>query len=137
MTKKKLVDLASLDTKKKAEEGAELNLLSPGDGVETDIFIRLAGSDSDLFQETQSKLINKRASRYNPSKPFAPITNEERINDTINILARCTLGWKNMVLNGKELECSLENAKMVYQRFPWIREQADAFILERKNFLAS
>jgi len=134
--KKNVVDLASFDTRKKAEEGAFLNLLSPDDGSETGILIRLAGADSDLFQETQSKLINKRATKFNPSKPWAPITNEERIKDTITVLVKCTLAWENMVMGGKELEFTPDNIRMVYENFPWIREQVDSFVMERRNFLA-
>ena len=64
-------------------------------------------------------------------------TSEEFEAETIDILAKCTLSWEKVVLEGKELPCTYENAKTVYTNFIWLREQVDAFINDRANFLES
>lgn len=43
--------------------------------------------------------------------------------------------WKHISFEGKELECTPKNVRMVFEKLPWLKEQVDEFISERSNFL--
>jgi len=48
---------------------------------------------------------------------------------------RCTLAWRGIVYEGEALECNPGNARRLYAALPWLREQVEAFIADRANFL--
>jgi len=131
----RLLDLGNLDTVETAEKGATLEVMHPTDNVPLGIAITLAGADSDLYQKTQNRTINKRAKRFRPGQSLS-FTVEEQEENTLNLLATCTLGWEGVVVDGEPLPYSKENAKELYRRFRWLREQVDAFIGDRANFLS-
>ena len=127
-------DLTSLDTSEAAETGAVLEVLHPAENTPLGIKITLAGADSDIYRKTVNKNINKRVQRMKPGQSL-PFTAEEQEESGLNLLAICTLAWEGVVVEGEALPCTKENAKMIYQRFPWIKEQVDFFIGDRANFL--
>jgi hypothetical protein len=128
-------DLTSLDTSEAAETGAVLEVLHPTENTPLGIKITLAGADSDIYRKTVNKNVNKRVQRMKPGQSL-PFTAEEQEESGLNLLAVCTLAWEGIVVEGDALPCNKENAKMVYQRFPWIKEQVDQFIGDRANFLS-
>ena len=128
-------DLTSLDTSEAAETGAVLDVLHPTENTPLGIKITLAGADSDVYRKTVNKNVNKRVQRMKPGQSL-PFTAEEQEESGLNLLAVCTLAWEGVVVEGEVLPCTKENAKMVYQRFPWIKEQVDQFIGDRANFLS-
>lgn len=95
--------------------------------------IKLAGKDSDVHKAQSRKMLNRRLNNQKTRRNSA-MTVEELEEEGLGMLVACTLGWENVELEGKELPFSAENARMVYTKFPWIREQVDAFIGERENF---
>lgn len=128
-------DLSNLDTGAAAETGAALEILHPVENTPLGIKITLAGADSDIYRQTINKSVNKRVQRMKPGQSI-PFTAEEQEENGLNLLAVCTLSWEGVVVDGQELPCSKENAKSLYRRFPWIREQVDTFIGDRANFLS-
>jgi hypothetical protein len=128
-------DLSKLDTGEAAEKGAVLEILHPTENTLLGIKITLAGADSDLYRQTVNKSVNKRVQRMKPGQSL-PFTAEEQEESGLVLLATCTLAWEGVVLDGTELPCTKENAKTVYKRFHWIKEQVDAFIGDRANFLS-
>lgn len=127
-------DLSKLDTSEAAETGAVLEVLHPTENTSLGIKITLAGADSDIYRKTVNKNVNKRVQRMKPGQSI-PFTAEEQEESGLNLLAICTLAWEGVVVDGQELPCDKENAKAIYRRFPWIREQVDTFIGDRANFL--
>lgn len=132
---KKKFDLGMLDTKTKAETGAVCEIDHPVERTKLGIKITLAGADSDVYQNHLNAVANKRVKRMKPGQ-FVPPTAEETTETSLALLAACTLSWEGMFLDGQEVPCNSENAIMIYRRFPWIREQVDAFIGDRANFLS-
>jgi hypothetical protein len=126
-------DLSQLDTAKASDEGAELELRHPKTGeVLGGPVIILAGPDSEIVRGAQRKLTNKRL-KGRRTKVDAEMIEDEQLE----VLALSTLGWRDIACDGAVLPCSKENAKMLYGRFPWIREQVDEFVGERGNFIKS
>ena len=125
-----MTDLNFFDTSLKANTGVEYTLKHPATGEDLDISFTLLGVDSDAFQELERA---KKRTRLKTQK--IDITVEELENQTLDTLTAMTIGWKNVVLDGKELEFSPENARRIYSKFPWVREQIDGVIGNRALFL--
>lgn len=132
------MDLNKLTTAEKAETGSRMEIVNPATGVPIGAFITLTGTDSKTYQVAQHKIANKRMKRANRGNGmrFMP-TSEEVEVESIELLARCTLGWENIEWEGNELSFNYENAKMIYTELLWLREQCVAFIEDRPNFLVS
>lgn len=127
-------DLSELDTVAGADAGHEFELRHPATNEPLGIFMTVVGSDSERYHEHLRQIRKQAAAQATRSRHHRQETDEDDVG--IGLLAASTIGWKHMPpVNGKAVEFSLDNAKMVYKRFPWIREQASVVIQERANFL--
>jgi hypothetical protein len=132
------MDLSQFDTTQTAEEGAVMTVTHPATGVPleqddgTPVTITLAGTDSERFRRAERQALNRRLQgpRRNQN-----VTAEELEANGINGLVACTLAWSGIVLDGESLACTPDNARLVYKRLPWLREQANEFTGQRANFL--
>lgn len=127
------MDLGSVDTIASSNEGATLVLLHPKTGEETDIQIVLYGPDSDVVRRLKREQSERtlEALRKPGSKPKL----EELDRAASVFLAGATKGWANVERDGKPYPFTFENAVDLYQSFPWIREQVDRFIGDRRHFI--
>lgn len=135
--------LDSLDSRSKADEGVEIEIIAP-DGVGTGFMLSLLGEDSKEYrrvQEEQRKRIFRGAMRG--TAQAAPKVEEQlaQIDDhALNLLVACTRGWRmangNIVtFRGAPLPYSKDNARRLYTEGPPIvREQAERAIKDRANF---
>lgn len=130
-----MADLSNFNTKTLSNDGAWMTAVSPADGLELDIRIKCAGLDSAYFQSAKEKFENKRRKKLENGAglPSAQELDAARLQT----LSECTLAWENVEVDGKPLECNRINAAYVYRNYPWLREQVDAFIGDRRNFLPS
>lgn len=137
------MDLASIDTVKGANAGAEVKLYHPSTNEDMGITIRVLGKDSDEFQKinrAQSKRRMEQMSKGGFRGANIPLESIEQ--DGLELLASLTKTWKQgdkqtLTLDGVELACNKDNAVLIYKRFPWIKEQVDSFIGDRANFIKS
>lgn len=129
MPDKKTFDLASLDTAALCEQGAEMELTHPDTGAPLGVHLTLAGVDSKTWRKAAAALAEKRLARR------GKVTAEDVRSGGIEIVARCTLAWRGVVVGGQELPCTPDNARDLYERFPWIFEQADLFASDRGSYL--
>jgi hypothetical protein len=133
-------DLSDLSTASLSDSGAAMELCHPatnqvlkGDD-DKPITITLAGIDSDIYRKAQRKQLNKRLQAGRGKAP--KLTAEELEEEALDVLAQCTLAWSgNFSVRGQKLECNRANARTLYSEMPWIREQADAFMGERANYI--
>ena len=124
------MELTQFDVVSPANEGVWMNLEHPVTGEPLEVKIKLAGVDSDYYKKELRRQQNKRF-----KKGFRKMNAEELESETIGLLVACTLDWEGVELEGQALECNPENARKIYKRFPWIKEQVDNFINDRANFL--
>ena len=147
-SKKPGFDLAALDTTDLSEEGTWMHLAGPNDadlyvGEEDDekpVRILLIGKDSKKYQDIEHKNNNKllsEAALKGGRRPKNLTLSEDTSARNIEKLAKCTKAWENVIVDGAELECTTKNARMVYKRFPWIREQVLDFANDRSNYLGN
>lgn len=130
-------DLANLES---ADEGVPVTILHPAtnqplrDDDGNDVTITVMGQDSQAFQQAKRRAMNRRMAAMRGGRG-AKLTAEELEAENIATLVACTVGWSGLALEGKPLTFDAKNVRMVYERFPWIREQVDEFIGDRANFL--
>lgn len=127
------MDLSKLDTTERANKGAWTTVVDIGTGKETDARILLAGVDSEQFKEAKEKWENKRRAKL--EKGAGLPTSQELDQARLETLVACTLDWENVDVDGNSLSCNRSQIIYVYKRFPWLREQVDQFIGDRRNFL--
>lgn len=127
-------DFASRDVAAKAEQGAELEVLDPVTGEAVGVYITLAGADSAVHRKALTAASKRRLNGQKGfrNKGWDP---EKMQEESIEILATCTLSWKGVLVDGAPLPCSRDNAIKMYTRFPWLREQVEAFISDRSEYL--
>lgn len=129
----RIKDLAELDTVKGAGEGHEFELRHPANNEPLGAYITVVGADSERYTEQLRALQKKSAEHFARSRRINAVDAEQ---EGINLLAASTIGWRDLPpVDGKILEYSQANARILYTRFPWIREQASVVIQERSNFL--
>ena len=133
-----MFDLNTLDSVAAADTGAPLTLRHPvtnaplEDSQKQPVTILLAGDDAARVREARAAIANRRMSRPKGQ----PVTFEEIDDDALETLVAATIGWSGLGLGeGQPLPFTIDTARAIYKRFPWIREQAEAFVSERKNFL--
>lgn len=135
------MNLAAYDTVAASDRGADLELILPNGKPILDEktgkpwTIKLMGVDSRQYQDSQHKVANRRINRR--SRTRKGLSAEELDSDQLEVLLDVTSSWFGIQLgpNDPPLEFTRENARLVYTRFPWIRDQAEDFIGERSNYL--
>lgn len=129
-----LNDLASLDIKSFADNGCWVVINHPvtnqpltnDKGDEWRML--LAGKDSSLYRKATSEAIQRRFSETGKLTPEA-IEIEQ-----IQVLKACVLNFENFVMSGAVLPFTEDNASMLVERFPWLREQIEKVILDRERY---
>ena len=134
---KKKIDLAAIDTVKGANEGFDVQIYHPGTNEDLGITITILGKDSDEFQKVSRAQSKKRMARLAKGGGFRTnaISVEEIDRDGLELLAACTKSWSGVIIEGKAVDCSKDNAIDLYERFPWIKEQVDTAMGDRANFI--
>lgn len=127
------MDLRKLDTVKAANQGATLEITHPGTGDVLDgMTITLLGSDSDIYR----KEVRKRTEQnLNNRKKQSKVDLEEAEIRGCELLAKLTKSWTGIEEGKQEVECTFDNAVRIYREYRWIREQCEAFIADRANFI--
>lgn len=119
----------------KAEEGATLDIVHPEtEEVIDGMTITLLGQDSSIYRKIQLGKQQAALSRLSKGKKALDMNAEKLQEDTIDDLVKLTVDWEGFTLDGKELEPTDDNVRMVYTDWAWIREQASEFVANRANF---
>lgn len=134
-------DLAAVDTKTLSEQGVPLTIrrldgspLLDREGQE--VQITLYGPDSAKYRALTRENVRKRLERRAQGLAVTEDAIDEVEADSIEILAVCTASWRGVnTPQGEAIECTVENARKLYQNYPVIRDQVDAFIGSRANFI--
>lgn len=124
------MDINKLQTVNDHEEGAECNVLSPVDGMPTDVYIKIKGSDSKAWRQAKksqmAKIIDARQKDEMGGLDYEAMDAEA--------LASITISWRGITKDGKPFEFSKDNALKLYQESPAVTAQLLAFIEQRENF---
>lgn len=128
-------DVASIDLDAAASEGADCVLRHPVTGDELDATIRVVGMDSETYRKARRKMVDAMVKDQRGRRPKS-VTDEEAEQRRAEAVAAITVSWSGLQWEGKPLDCTFENAVMVYTKRPWVLEQVEGFAEDRANFLA-
>lgn len=56
-------------------------------------------------------------------------------DESLDVLAACTVSWSGVEWQGKPLDCTRQNATMLYKALPWLREEVTRFVNDVSLFL--
>lgn len=114
----------------KPKESEFVDIKHPKTGTSVGLRIEVWGKTSAQYKKARHKLRNRRLN----SK--VPVSSQLIDAEAIELLAACTKGWEGQVrVKKKLLEYNPENAKLVYETYPTIKDQVDTFLGEESNFL--
>lgn len=119
----KPLDLAQFDAAiRKQDEGILVPIMGMDGKTPLGFSIRIAGPDSDRARAAGEAMTDELIESENIGRLSAKQSSERGIR----YLAKVTIGWEPyIVIDGKEMAYSEENAVMLYQRFAFIKEQLD------------
>lgn len=134
-----LFDLASLDTVKASNDGAEIEIRHPLTNAPLGMFVTVVGKDGDIFRQFQrekfNELLRAEAHAKARGKQTPPKSAEDYEDDMLTMLVRCTKGWRNVIYDKEPLDFTAENVRMVYKKAPWFRDQINEAVGDLANFM--
>lgn len=128
-TANSMMDLSEIQ--KQAQDEAWVTILHPVFGEETSMRIRLLSPDSERYRQIDNRIRN--AATKSMTKRGG-LSAEELSESGLQLLIQATVGWENVIFDGQPIQFSPENVRTVYTDFPFIREQVDRFLGDRRNF---
>lgn len=139
------MDLGSLSTIKKAEEGSKLYFKSPQDNSILEEFMVVLGQDSTVFKQIERDNLLKKVNSNKKKKDKATENDllkieEDQMDLVISMIKSfgTTEDKKEVdyiLFNGKKLKFSESNVRLLLTELPWMYNQVIAFMGDRSNFL--
>lgn len=130
-----------IDTVAACDAGAEIELLHPVTNEPTGMFVSVVGRDSTVFQGLIAKAADAERRRVFAAQKRGKVAEPKPYADSqreaVEMLAAATKGWRNVVLDGAELEFSEANAIKFYSKRPAFKTQIDEAIANLENFIKS
>lgn len=132
------MDLSQLNTRDRSEEGAVLHLMDPKSHTpflghnDTPVTITLKGADCRAFKEMQYRQSDK-AFKGGRLK----MSSAQLAESAIQTLAKMTIAWEGISINGELLPCTEANATMIYRDYELVRAQVDEFVNDIENYLGN
>ncbi|PSH68622.1 hypothetical protein CU102_12745 [Phyllobacterium brassicacearum] len=124
-------DLASLDTVVQAQEqGIEVDIKGVDGKTPLGFSIRVAGPDSERYR----KAVDAITDEYLDREDAGPTTAAELDRRGLLILSKVVISWGSITLDGADLTCTEENARKLFSRFRFIREQVERKAGKRAAF---
>lgn len=118
-----------------ADDGAVLNIVHPEtEELIEGMSITLLGQDSKVYRKLQMGKQQAALNRMAKGKKAIDLDAEKLSEDSIDDLVKVTTAWTGFALDGKDLEFTPENIRMVYTDWAWIKEQVQEFVGNRANF---
>jgi hypothetical protein len=118
-----------------ADEGATMQVRHPEteDAIEG-MTITLLGQDSGVYKKILLAKQQAVLSRISKGKKAVDLDAAKLGEDTIDDLVKLTVNWEGFSLDGKKLDATPDNVRMVYAEWNWLREQAQEFVADRAHF---
>lgn len=123
-------DLSVFDTKTLADSGVVMPIYDPKGNLVDGMTITVAGSDSDRVRSVYEARWDDRVKAGGKLIP----TSAENQNSRLDHAVAATVAWQGFDLDGKPLECTPQNARMVYKKFPALMRRVIQFSEDEANF---
>ncbi|CAB4130458.1 hypothetical protein UFOVP119_82 [uncultured Caudovirales phage] len=135
-------DLDGIDTKTLSDSGVKMQVMKFGTSEPLKarngglVMLTVRGPDSDTYRQYTRAQVNKRLQRQADERKAREVDFDEVDTDSLTLLVNSTMGWENVLdTDGNPIPFTKENCTALYRNYPVLREQVDAFISNRANFL--
>lgn len=98
------------------DAGGELEFGDNGQPVT----VTIAGSYSARYRKVQDSITQRMLKRKQLT-----LTPEQLMENRIELIASCVLGWTEIEDDGKPLPCTKDNAARLVRVAPWVRDQLE------------
>jgi hypothetical protein len=95
--------------------------------------LMVVGMESERYIEADRKISNRKLRQLEQRRKLT-LTAEDVEAEALERLAATVVGIEHVVYDGKPLEYS-QDAVRTLLALPWLREQLDAFVGDRANFM--
>ena len=129
-----MLDLGKFDPVAACNEGAEIEIKLDG-MPPTGTVIKVRGIDSDAVRKLNDERIRRLQRDFKKTGKFNPTDPVDAARERIEFVIACTMGWRGVQIDGKEVPFSVEAARAVYEKHRWIVEQLDQAIGDLGNFI--
>ena len=117
------MNIDELYTLERHDAGEEMQVKTE-QGEPLEVWLTLVGIDSKIYRNITNELQSSILKNLDADKELLKAQS----------MAKCTIGWRGMLENGKEIEFDRERVEQLYLNAPYIYEQANDFIVNRLNF---
>lgn len=133
-------DLSAFDSKSSANEGATMTVQHPtetrplynADG--SPMTINFLGSDSADYRKAEDAALNAQFASGGRRGGATKLTAKQVWAQNLTKLVAVTQRW-NLTLDGEKPDCNEVNARRIFEKYPWLKEQGEDFVNDRSNFM--
>jgi predicted glycosyl hydrolase (DUF1957 family) len=121
-----------------ADDGVVMTIRHPESSLPMDgQTITLLGTDSRVYREHIAKRERAMIEHVNATHKPPKLVHEQTKQRALDDLVLLTIGWTLDGIDGNPVEFTKEAARDLYADagMAWLREQAEAFVQDRSNFL--
>jgi hypothetical protein len=116
----------------KSNEGVWINI-DDVNGVQIEgVRVKILGIDSDAYKKKQRQITDKRINNRKMK-----ITSAELESEGLSLIASCVVEWEGVEDNDGAVVCNESNVRKFLSENTFIKEQIDAAIADRANFIGS
>lgn len=114
-------------------------LKHPVDGAPLDVKFTLAGPEHPVRQKIALQVSRDLRRRVQKAGKLVLEDPEDEIDQETDFLVACTLGWTNLVIDGKAADYTPQAARELYtsSRFAWVRRQVRKALDDAEVFIGS
>ena len=116
----------------KSNEGVWINI-DDVNGVQIEgVRVKILGIDSDPYKKKQRQITDKRINNRKMK-----ITSAELESEGLSLIASCIVEWEGVEDNDGAVLCNESNVRKFLSENTFVKEQIDAAIADRANFIGS
>ena len=108
------------------EAGIEVEILDPNTGEPSGALLTIVGPDSRRARRARQEAIQKLLEKGEGKVDGSELTTE--------ILCRLVISWTGILRGDTAVECTVDNARAVFERLPWLEVQVERKAQLRANF---
>lgn len=123
------------------DETAALEIVHPrileplADDKGNTVVIHVFSPESEAMKNFERNTFNKAFKKMRGRRADSSVDYEQVQATVLERAVAATANWENIAFEGEELECNPKNARMLYQKIGWIKNQVIDFLNDEANFM--
>lgn len=109
----------------------------PKTGDPTPAEITVAGPEHPKHKALTMAAMRQARKRAEKAGRLVLTDPEDDEQNALDRAVACTLAWKGVKRDGKDLDCTAANVRELYESAPWLKDQVLAFLGADENFIES